>query len=383
MSIHSPVSTSKPPVTKLVSTYFPALTGLRALAAYLVFFTHFNPFALGSIGWKIVHQGNMGVTIFFVLSGFLICTRYLNKLEFSGRWLQKYVQNRVARIYPMYFLITSLTFLLIATGVVEDLTGQWDNYVSYEKQLVLFLNFTLLRAFFQNILFTGVPQGWTLTVEECFYLIAPILLLGLAHLRKDSHRYALLVVYVVILLLGGIFAWKVIPKFMGFFGTAPFMLTYTFPGRCIEFLSGIGLALFLRSKQNRGKGTYCTWTGLGWIGACILAMAYVNPVTGGLNSISDAGIAINNFVLPGGIVLLLYGLIYEDTWLQRLLHTRLFDTLGKSSYVFYLIHMGIVSTLLDTYVTDNIWLHFVLLNGLSILLFHLVEDPLQKLIRAR
>ncbi|MCB2377965.1 hypothetical protein LGH70_10260 [Hymenobacter sp. BT635] len=120
-----------------------------------------------------------------------------------------------------------------------------------------------------------------------------------------------------------------------------------------------------------------------WISACILLLAWVNPAAGGLDSFNLPGIVINNFVLPGGVVFLLYGLMHEQTWLRRLLETRLFMLLGKSSYAFYLTHMGIFSVFLHTYVTQNIALNFLLLNGLSILLYRFVEDPLHKLISAR
>ncbi|MCB2377964.1 acyltransferase [Hymenobacter sp. BT635] len=229
-----------------VSRYFPALTGLRACAAYLVFFTHFNPFQNGTGLWKIVHQWNMGVSIFFVLSGFLICTRYIDRLQLSGSWLKKYFRNRIARIYPLYFLMTSLTFLLIGLGVTEDVTRQWHGYTGYQRELMLLFNFTLLRGFFKNIIFTGVAAGWTLTVEECFYALAPLLMLGLARVRQAWLRWGLLPVYAVALLATGVLTVELVPRYMGFFGTHLYMLTYTFPGRCAEFLAGMGLALFLR-----------------------------------------------------------------------------------------------------------------------------------------
>lgn len=55
--------------------YYPALTGLRALAAWLVFVFHFNPFGQGSAGWWLAEQFSSGVGLFFVLSGFLITSR--------------------------------------------------------------------------------------------------------------------------------------------------------------------------------------------------------------------------------------------------------------------------------------------------------------------
>ncbi|TGE28238.1 acyltransferase family protein [Hymenobacter metallicola] len=366
----------------LVSRYFPALTGLRAVAAYLVFFTHFNPFATGSLPWKIAHEGNTGVTIFFVLSGFLICTRYLDSVQISRPWLMRYFRNRFARIYPLYFLITATTFLLIGLGYSQDINDQWHQYKGYDREIVLFLNFTLLRAFFRDIIFTGVPPGWTLTVEETFYLLAPVLLLLLARTPAPRLRYLLLVAASLLLLaIGGLFVWQA-PHWMGFFGSYPYMLTYTFFGRCVEFLSGMGLALFIRRQPAPARARHTTWAGLLLMVVCIGAMAYSNPVKEGLDSFSFISIGINNFVLPAGVVLLLYGLLSEPTWLRRLLETRVLGLLGKSSYAFYLVHFSVITPFITTYISSQIAVCFILLVLLSLLLFRFVEEPLQKLLRA-
>ena len=65
---------------------FPALTGIRALAAFMVYIHHYNPFSIEFFG-KYIHdffsEFHIGVTIFFVLSGFLICNRYFDEPNFS------------------------------------------------------------------------------------------------------------------------------------------------------------------------------------------------------------------------------------------------------------------------------------------------------------
>jgi peptidoglycan/LPS O-acetylase OafA/YrhL len=63
----STLAAAAPPVAR--SPYYPALTGLRAVAAYLVFFHHFRPLALAD-GWPSVVLGQLyvGVSLFFVLS---------------------------------------------------------------------------------------------------------------------------------------------------------------------------------------------------------------------------------------------------------------------------------------------------------------------------
>ena len=363
-------ATIEPSIKKQSSLYFPALTGVRALAAYAVFWYHCNPLKPGGMPWRFVNKGDIGVTIFFVLSGFLICLRYSNRVELSRKWVGRYVRNRVARIYPMYFLITFLTFLLIWIDPSYDPVHQWSGYTGAEKMLVLFLNASLLKAFFEQLLFTGIAPGWTLTVEECFYLAAPLLLLGL---MKSKKRYALLVLYAIGLLLFGVAVVHLAPHNYGFFESYKFMLKHTFFGRCIEFISGMAFALFLRKRTPITiSSSKFTWAGTSWIIITMLLLTHAE-IPGTM-----MGIFINNVMLPPGIIMLFYGLITEQTWLRRLLETRLFDLLGKSSYVFYLIHVGVIALLIDKYLTINYFIHFPLLVCLSIVLFQFVEAPLHK-----
>ena len=94
---------------------FDELTGIRAIAAFMVFFHHNNMFSEKKFGIFIhdfVKELHVGVTMFFVLSGFLICYRYYDNIEIRNKkWILIYIQNRIARIYPMYFIMTTITFL--------------------------------------------------------------------------------------------------------------------------------------------------------------------------------------------------------------------------------------------------------------------------------
>jgi peptidoglycan/LPS O-acetylase OafA/YrhL len=94
-------------------------------------------------------------------------------------------------------------------------------------------------------------------------------------------------------------------------------------------------------------------------------------------------IPISNFLLPLPVALLLWGLIFDHTWLQRLLQTRLFDLLGKSSYVFYLIHQGVIDEFFATHVSNH-WLPKLLAYVLlSIGLYKWVEAPLHLRLKAK
>jgi peptidoglycan/LPS O-acetylase OafA/YrhL len=359
-----------PPAPPAARAYLPALTGVRAVAAYLVCLHHFNPFpegpGLGGFLRNLVLEFHVGVPVFFVLSGFLICLRYAGTEQWTRRWWGRYLRNRVARIYPMFFLLTTLSFVP-AWLAHEPETGR-----------LWLLNVSFLRGFFDDHKYTGIPQGWTLTVEECFYLLAPV---AFGLLRRWPRLLWLQPLALLALGCGLVLALGPL-DYEGLFGNFRFMLLFTFFGRAVEFYAGIQLALWYRRGQLRPlrwPGLY-TAAGLLLMAAAVLALVAVRgdyPY----GQEAPAGIAINNVALPAGIVLLFAGLLTEATWLRGLLASAPLQLLGRSSYVFYLIHLGTVKSWLHDHVTADPLLQFGLLNVLAIGLYYLVEQPLNRLLR--
>jgi peptidoglycan/LPS O-acetylase OafA/YrhL len=362
--------------------YFPALTGLRALAAWIVFFFHFNPFLESTTLGQVIRQWNTGVAIFFVLSGFLICVRYFDRLTISRHWFANYMRNRFARIYPLYFLLTCLTFAVIYIDPSYDAENLWKIFTWKDKLLSFFLNIAILRSWFERFIAFGVRTAWTLTVEEVFYLLAPLLLIGLRHQPKLR-----LVGYAIILITLGSLLVMLPPAFhrYGFVSSWEYMFQFTFFGRCIEFLAGIYLALFLAKhfKEIPSKWPIFTILGFGWIVAVWGLMGWANVTHPNMLVGLYQIIFLNNIVLVPGICLLLYGLIQEQSILRRILASKTFDLLGKASYAFYLIHYGILNQALERYVTENLAVRFVIINLVAIGLYKLVEHPIHKLLTKR
>lgn len=378
-------------------TYFPALTGLRAIAAYMVFIHHYNPFSAAVFGQYIhdfFQEFHVGVTLFFVLSGFLIGFRYYD----TEAQFRKYFLNRVARIYPMYFILTTITFISHAVS-----TKQHAN----EGVVVYLANITFLRGFFQDLKFTGVAQGWSLTVEETFYLLAPVLFLLVRRSKVFLFVLPLLLVGMGMLIVGLLKG----SGLCGFMASDEFMFNYTFFGRCCEFFLGLGLALVVKqhlaartsssalsdaaatprpaefsqnlTASSAPRFAYFTWCGLPAVMVCIYLLSRVKG-SQDFGIRQPAGQFINNLVLPLlGILPLFYGLITEHTWLRRLLSSKVMVLLGKSSYVFYLIHVGFIMGLVHKVATHNLLLNFVCLNLIAIALFKHVEEPLNLAIRRR
>lgn len=349
--------------------YFPALTGVRAIAALMVYVHHFNPFSeslAGGFLHDIVHEMHTGVTLFFVLSGFLISYRYMDTPNLH---IRSYLINRIARIYPLYFILTTLIF--IGGAIIKHEHRLYDLFL-------YLLNISFLKGFFNDLKFTGIAQGWSLTVEETFYLSAPLLFYAIRR-----YRYALMLLPVLLIGIGLILCTVFYPvNFYGFFKPVSFMFNFTFFGRCIEFFTGILLALIFKKNNPARSSNIWTYSGVFLIITCIYLLSTLKE-NGGYGTGHPLGIFINNAALPiTGISVLFYGLLTEKTILSKILSTRFFILLGKSSYAFYLIHIGPFTGFIHK-ITGNYLLILIIKIIFSIVLFKVIEEPLNGLIRKK
>ena len=148
----------------------------------------------------------------------------------------------------MYFILTTITL------IVFFMQGRQDHHPLF----TYIMNITFLRGFFDDLKFTLIGPGWSLTVEECFYLLAPLLFLVF---RKGK---SFLFLTMVALLLFGCSLVVVFSKidFYGFFNSYHFLFTYTFFGRCAEFLIGAALVIVFNAQSKKeSKGFAYTLLG--------------------------------------------------------------------------------------------------------------------------
>lgn len=382
-------------------SYFPELTGIRAIAAYLVFFFHYSNTFIGNVPSfliRFINKFHIGVPIFFVLSGFLICFRNYNNENYNSSWYLNYIKKRFARIYPIYFLLTLAVFAYYFLSKDETITQNHKNPI-----LILFFNLTFLRGFFTQLWNTGIPQGWSLTVEECFYLTAPLILIVI----KKYNKIFLLPIVITLIGISLVVIFSHF-NFYGFFGTINFMLTCTFFGRCFEFIVGIFLARhllingFVRTKKINFTLLGCLLIFISLV--VLMLQAKLNP--GKFITQTIIGVITNNYILSTSIAILFFGLLTEATLVKKILSNKIVVLLGKSSYVFYLIHLGWIYNsiiyifdkiniqILNYYKMNdlhfkspfgnhliNLFYAFILLNLLSILLFKYIEQPINNYIR--
>ena len=350
-------------------THFSALTGIRVMAAYMVYIHHYNPFSEATFGQNVhdfFNEFHIGVTIFFVLSGFLICYRYYDDEQFS---FKNYMLKRFARIYPLYFSLTTFTLLFFAVLHSKIDASEFTNYL---------YNISLLKGFFSDLKFIGIAQAWSLTVEEQFYLLAPLVFFLI---KKNKSTLILLPLFFIGLgfVLVAIF-YDV--NYYGFMNSINFMLDFTFFGRATEFFVGIATALLV--KKYRFSFKYKIITAFGFIGifASICALVYLKTNDGyGVDTLF--GKIINTLLLPVfGIAPLLIGLINEKTKIAQFFSSKIMQLLGRSSYAFYLIHLGVFVTVLNKISTNQLFI-FLSLNIISIVLYNYLESPINRIIRKK
>jgi peptidoglycan/LPS O-acetylase OafA/YrhL len=172
-----------------------SLTGIRAVAALLVMLTHVayttGKYTHGYVG-LVYSRMEIGVPIFFVLSGFLLFGPWV-RAAVSGRAppsVRRYARHRVRRIMPAYALTVLAAYLLYHFRTAGPNPGHtW---------MGLFRNLSLTQIYTDHYLFSylhqGLTQMWSLAVEVAFYVVLPLLvylLLGVLCRRRWRPRLLL------------------------------------------------------------------------------------------------------------------------------------------------------------------------------------------------
>ena len=149
--------------------YFKNLDALRAFAAIAVIVAHYfdaSRMGEGSRIAKISLLGNSGVSLFFVLSGFVITRILINSTQSSGYFSSFYIR-RTLRIFPLYYF--SLLCYWYLPGLINKTTAM-HSFSAADFYFVFYLQ-NFARTF--NWIQTGPGHFWSLAVEEHFYLIWP------------------------------------------------------------------------------------------------------------------------------------------------------------------------------------------------------------------
>ena len=154
------------PSSSITQKRIPSLDGLRGVSIWAVLVAHIvSHFSIGVFHHPLIRMlssasGYFGVTVFFVISGFLITRLLLNERERTGAVsLSGFYRRRAVRILPAFLLYAAVVICFGHPSIVQQLYA---------------LTFTTSFAFEQA--YRPLQQLWSLSVEEQFYLIWPLLM---------------------------------------------------------------------------------------------------------------------------------------------------------------------------------------------------------------
>ncbi|MCM5705032.1 acyltransferase family protein [Larsenimonas salina] len=275
-----------------------SVQGLRALAAWLVVFHHFMQVffdfkASTLMGHLLSTRGQVGVDLFFIISGFVIYVSTAGKQMPTTTFLI----HRIARIAPAYWLFTLITAAIIAfAGDVMPVYG-----VSL-KELV----YSLLFLPSQNPggfgLYPILPVGWSLNFEMLFYTIFALSF-------AVNERYRLWLVLALVTLICPILARQ------------PFVSSFYTDPMVYEFVFGLGLGMLYR-KNRLPEGL---WVPLATIA---ISTAFL------LNFDDQTPYRLFTWGIPS--VLIVSSVIAMEPWFRR---HRWLKHMGDWSYSVYLVHI--------------------------------------------
>ncbi|GAA1669988.1 acyltransferase [Kribbella yunnanensis] len=294
---------------------FPALDGLRAVAALMVVVFHNQgPDCL---------QGWIGVQIFFVISGFLITTLMLREEDRAGQIsFKKFYARRIFRILPVYFVLLGVT--LVAQFFHGDLT---KNPPGSELPLYLF--------FFNEFGHGGAyGQSWSLGIEQKFYLFWPLLAFSAVLVQRKAKfggRIGVTLVLMAILL-------AIVPLSMG--GDPRGWSVHYF-----SILVGCLVAILMHNPRTYALFRPLTrpWVACTAAAAFLVIHATVQFWAAFIEKYQLAGEVPGFIAVPPPYVVLvgflLLPALLANAFPQRLLSTRPFVFLGERSYSIYLVQL--------------------------------------------
>jgi peptidoglycan/LPS O-acetylase OafA/YrhL len=304
----------------------PDIQGIRALAVLLVIANHIAPGAMPG--------GYVGVDVFFVVSGYLITSLLVREAADGGRIsLPAFYARRARRILPAATVVTLATVIgsLITLSLLRTQTvltdAVWATFFAANVRLAL----TGTDYFAQGQPPSPLRHYWSLAVEEQFYLVWPVLLLGcLVWVRRRGARRALAPTagWLLAFLVVASIAWSVWSTY-----DSPTTAYFSTFARAWELGIGAGCALLPRAPRlSAAVRQGLAITGLGAV--ALASWAYTE-------SVPFPGTAALLPVL-GTAALIVAGLDERPTAVGRLLATKPLVRIGDWSYSLYLWHWPVI-----------------------------------------
>jgi peptidoglycan/LPS O-acetylase OafA/YrhL len=332
-----------------------SLTGIRAVAALLVVGTH-AAYTTGKYiqgYWGLVTaRMEIGVPIFFVLSGFLLFRPWVKSAATDGPppSLSRYAWHRVRRIMPAYVITVLFAFVLYHFHVVAPNPGHsWEGLI---RNLTLTQLYT--TGYLGAFLHQGLTQMWSLAVEASFYVVLPLLaylLLVVLCRRRWRPRLVVAVLLAMMLISPG---WLVLVHVDHWFPEAsgarlwlPTYLAWFLAGMLLTVLQAMGARCYAFVAIPLAVVTY-------FIAATPIAGAPTTSPASLKEAVfktvfytAIAALAVAPLAMDGGVPL--------QGWYARVLASRPMVWLGEISYEIFLIHLITMEFAMDFIVQAHVY----------------------------
>jgi peptidoglycan/LPS O-acetylase OafA/YrhL len=306
-------------------SYRPSVDGLRAWAVGAVVLYH--------VGVPGVSGGFIGVDVFFVISGFLITSQLILAQRSSFHTvLLEFYSRRVRRILPSLTVVAMATLalgwmFLLPTGEQQDLSKSAIASALFVSNIFFWLlgqNYLAGALELQPLLHT-----WSLSVEEQFYLLWPLLLLILWAVERQLRIQSSHLIIATVFVLSTIsFALSV-----SWATTNPHAAFYLTPSRVWELGAGAALALLLQGNDMRAFPASLAYFGLAAIVASVVAYDRHTPFPGAAAALPIAGT----------VMVIIANVREGPSVLNKLLTSAPIVTTGKISYSWYLWHWPLLA----------------------------------------
>jgi len=326
------------------------ITFTRFVAAMAIVVSHFNKdLFLYKIRYvsDIFLRANVGVSYFFILSGFIMIVAYHQKIKISYK---DFYRNRLARIYPLYmvglllYLVTRYSDFSIYKGLLYLLGIQ-----SWIPGKALVLNF----------------PGWSISVEFLFYLIFPWLY---NYLYSKGNKSIWIIA--ILIWVGTQFFTNLYVNSHAYKGahTVSHEFSHYFPlWHVNEFLIGNLAGLFF--VKNRKEKNYDIAVSLIFIGI-LLSLIFV-PLN------------FHNGLMAVLFVPLIYLISCNNGMLTKLFSLKPLEFLGEISYAVYIVHIPVLYILrsvlwdyFNVYQSNTVfWIYILVLIFVSALFYRFIEKP--------
>ena len=340
--------------------YRPEIDGLRAIAVGAVILYHAQ---ITIFGYKPFKGGFIGVDIFFVISGYLITSIILKELVTTGSFSFKhFYERRIRRILP------ALLFVMLASLPFAWMYLLPGSFVDFSKSILYSLGFSSNFYFHYSGQQYGAESGllkpflhtWSLSVEEQYYILFPIVLLIT---YKFFRKYLIHILTFGFIISLGLAEWTS--------RNYPSISFYFIHTRMWELLAGSILAYFEITKGHRSKNQLLNIT-LPTIGLILISHSII---------FFDNDIFHPSFFTLSPIigVCLIIWFSNKDELITKVLSTKLFVGIGLISYSLYLWHYPIFAfSRIIGFVQESLFKQLLLgiiILILSIISYVLVERP--------